>query len=264
MNKFWSREPFLIGMVHLPPLPGSARFAGDGDACLAQALRDGQTYADAGVDVLLVENHGDAPFAASKVAPHVPAWLALVTRDLISSTGLPVGINCLRNDAMAALGAASAAGATFIRVNVLVGATATDQGIIEGCAQELLAYRSALGTSTAILADLNVKFGTPLFRPSPADAVASLVARGGADGVIVTGSATGTPPAPDEVAAARGALEASVPLLVGSGVTTENIRALSPGVTGFIVGTSLKEGGDVAAPVDAERVRTMVAAVRDL
>ena len=67
--KFWPREPFLIGMVHLPPLPGSARFSGAVETCFAVAHQDGQTYAARGMDALLVENHGDAPFAASRVDP---------------------------------------------------------------------------------------------------------------------------------------------------------------------------------------------------
>jgi membrane complex biogenesis BtpA family protein len=245
-------------MVHLPPLPGSPRGDATPEACLEHALEDARVLAQGGLPALLVENHGDAPFGAGRTPPHVAAFLALAVRLLAEETGLPVGVNCLRNDAATALGAAAMAGGAFIRVNVLLGVTATDQGLIEGCAERLLRYRRSLEADVAILADVDVKFGTPLYRPTLPDLVAALVERGGADGLIVTGPATGRPPEPQVIAAVRAAAPADVAVLAGSGVTAGNLRALATHAEGAIVGTGLKHGGQVEARVDPERVAELV------
>jgi predicted TIM-barrel enzyme len=54
----------LIGVVHLLPLPGSPDFAGGVESIYARALADARAYASAGLDGLIVENHGDIPFEA--------------------------------------------------------------------------------------------------------------------------------------------------------------------------------------------------------
>lgn len=263
-------EPFatkraVIGVVHLRALPGSPRSATDFDGVLDAAVEDARAYASAGFDAVMVENHGDAPFRKEACDPHVPAFLGLCARVLRDAVGLPVGVNCLRNDAHAALGAAAVAGAALIRVNVLVGAVATDQGIIEGCADSLLRYRRRLGaTGVGILADVHVKFGTQLYdAPAPEQAVAAL-GRGGADGIIVTGSRTGSPPTPDDVMAVRDAVGERGPVVVGSGATEENARELLAPAHGVIVGSSCKRGSDADAPVDRDRAARFMTAVRSI
>ena len=258
VERILAERPFLVGMVHLPPLPGSPRGDATPEACLERALEDARALAEGGMPALLIENHGDAPFGKGRTPPHVAAFLALAVHVLRAETGLPIGVNCLRNDAATALGAAAMAGGSFMRVNVLLGVTATDQGLIEGCAERLLRYRRHLEADVAILADVDVKFGTPLYRPSVADLVGALVERGGADGLIVTGSATGRAPDPDDVAAVRAAAPPDVAVLAGSGVNVGNLRALAAHAEGAIVGTGVKRGGLVEAPVDPERVAELV------
>ncbi|MBO9352165.1 MAG: BtpA/SgcQ family protein, partial [Thermomicrobium sp.] len=137
--------PFLlVGVVHLLPLPGSPRATRDVARIRERARRDAEAYREGGAHALIVENFGDAPFRKDGVEPHVIALMALVVEEIRESTGLPVGVNVLRNDARAALGIAVATGASFIRVNVHVGAMVTDQGIIEGRADETLRYRALL------------------------------------------------------------------------------------------------------------------------
>ncbi len=107
----------LLGMVHLLALPSAARGKCDFEQLLSWALRDAETLAAGGVDGVIVENYGDAPYcrgsAEDPVPPDVAAGLAVVAREVRLRTSLPVGINCLRNDGYAALGAASVAGASL-------------------------------------------------------------------------------------------------------------------------------------------------------
>ncbi len=252
-----------IGVVHVAPLPG-APGAGSGatfETCLEGALRDATAYVESGFDAVIVENFGDVPFPKETVEPHVPAFLALLASAIRSRHGCPVGINVLRNGAPAALGAAAASGAAFIRVNVLVGATATDQGLIEGCADRLLRYRRSLGVPVTILADVQVKFGTPLFDPGLAELCRTTVDRGLADGVILTGAATGLPPAKADLEAARAALAGRVPVFIGSGATAANIADLATHADGVIVGSSCEHEGRAGNPVEPVRAAAFSRAV---
>lgn len=249
----FARRPFLLGMVHLGPLPGAPRYDGDLDRVVEAARADARALAAGGADGVLVENFHDAPFLKDALPPETVAALtrcALAVRE--AAGGLPVGVNALRNDGPAALGVAVAAGAAFIRVNVLTGAVVTDQGIIEGCAAALLRRRAALRADIAILADVQVKHAAPL-APVDADQWArDTVHRGGADALVVSGTGTGAPTSPDRVRAARAAVP-GCPVIVGSGADPAAVSAL--GADGYIVGTWLKAGGRVDAPVDADRVR---------
>jgi len=258
----------LIGVVHLPALPGDP-LAGDGtswNSVETFARTEAAALAHGGADALLVENFGSTPFvkgtAGARIPPHQVAFLAVLVRELRHHE-LPIGVNCLRNDAHSALGIAAASGADFIRINVHTGAYVTDQGIIEGEAHATLRYRKELGAeNVALLADVLVKHAAPLVPLSPEDATRDCVHRGLADAIIVTGEATGAPVSPpllERVATAA----APAPVLIGSGLTPNNAESLVPLAQGAIVGTWLKHDGDVRAPVDQARVETLAQLVRD-
>lgn len=266
---FLRRRPVLIGVVHLPPLPGSPLAHRTGKQhSLARSIdfvvRDARTLQLGGCDALIVENFGDVPFYPEAVpAETIAAMSAALVAIRAAVRKLPLGVNVLRNDARAALGIAAALELDFFRVNVHTGAAVTDQGVIEGRAFETLRERARLGSRAAILADAHVKHATPLSREPLSDAVADIAHRSLADAVIISGRATGSPPDPADVeAAARAA--GSVPVLLGSGLTQDNARELLAHAGGAIVGTSLKRGGDVAERVDLARVRRLAQLFRTL
>ncbi len=259
----------VIGVVHLAPMPGDplAEAATTFEEVLGRALADAEALARGGAQAMVVENFGSAPFykgtEGARLPAHQVALMALAVARCREATGLPVGVNCLRNDAMAALGIAAATGAAFVRVNVHVGAYVTDQGIIEGEAAASLRYRSSLGAAgVAILADVLVKHAAPLVPVDAAQAARDTVGRGRADGLVVTGRATGAPIDDELLALVRGAVP-DAPLYAGSGLTPENAARLAPHVHGAIVGTYVKRDGDVRAPVELERVRRLVEATHD-
>lgn len=258
----------LIGVIHLDPLPGDPRYRGDGGfaAVEARALADGESLVRGGVSALILENFGSAPFvkgtSGNRVPPHQVAALAVLGRGCVEQfAGIPVGVNCLRNDAPAALGIAAAAGLAFVRVNVHTGAYITDQGLIEGEADRSLRYRRSLSAEgVEILADVLVKHAAPLTPLEPEQAVHDCLDRGLADGVIVTGQATGAPVSLDLLRQVRQAA-GSRPVYLGSGLTLENAAELVPLAEGAIVGTWVKREGRVENPVDEERVRQLAQAV---
>lgn len=253
-----------IGMLHLPPLPGSPSCQLPLDQIVAATLRDAECLVDGGVDGLIVENFGDAPFYPDRVPPITVAAMTAAAVEVRRRFSIPLGINVLRNDGLAALSVAVAAGANFIRVNVLCGARVTDQGIVSGVAHDLLRERLRIAADDVqIWADVQVKHSAPLAPRSLSDEAADVVQRGRADAVIVSGPATGRAADLNDINSVKQIVD-ETPVLVGSGVNVDNLAALIPVADGFIVGSSLKEHGQADQPVDADRVRQFVAMLRQL
>ncbi len=251
----------VIGMLHIAPLPGAPRYDGNLPAIRERLLHDLDALQRGGVHGLMLENFGDVPFYPERVPAIVVAHITALAVAVRERSSLPLGINVLRNDGRSALAVAHAAGADFIRVNVLCGARVTDQGITSGIAHDLLRDRAALGAEQVrIFADVNVKHSAPIASRPPADETADMIHRGGADAVIVSGSATGNAADVNEieqVAAAAG----DTPVLVGSGVSAESLPQLIKFADGFIVGTAVKRDGVVGNPVDAARVSALMDAL---
>lgn len=252
----------VIGMVHLIPLPGSPRWAGSMRAVLAAALADARALLDGGVDALLIENFGDAPFTPGRVEPATIAAMSVAAAEMRRAfPGTLLGLNVLKNDARAALAVAAAVGAEFIRVNVHAGAVLADQGVVQSDAYGTLRDRRLLGVDVAIVADVGGKHAVPLAPVETEQMARDLVHRGLADALVVSGAATGQATPLGEVKRVRSAVP-DVPLLIGSGVTAETAAELLSVADGLIVGTSVKRDGDVRQPVDRARVEKLVAAAR--
>jgi uncharacterized protein len=259
-NIFKSARP-IIGVVHLLPLPTSPRWGGSLKSVIDRAEQEAAALAAGGVDGLIVENFFDAPFAKEQVDPAVVSAMSLIVQRLMNLVPLPIGINVLRNDAKSAMAIATCTGAQFIRVNVLTGVMATDQGLIEGQAHQLLRYRRELGSEVKILADVLVKHARPLGAPNLTTAVCETIERGLADAVILSGWATGSPPSYEDLELAMNAAK-GIPVFIGSGASWENIPQLIQSADGVIVASSLKRAGQVEQRVDPIRVSRFVEAMR--
>ena len=249
----------VVGVVHLLPLPTSARWQGDLQSVIARAEQEATALAAGGVDGIIVENFFDAPFPKERVDPAVVSAMSIVVQRLKQLVPLPIGLNVLRNDARSALAIAACTGASFIRVNVLTGVMATDQGLIEGNAHEILRYRRELGADVKIFADVLVKHAHPLSSPDIQVAVKDTLQRGLADGVVVSGVATGDSPQIEMLKAAKEAA-GDAPVLIGSGATWQNISQLISASDGVIVSSDLKRKGQVDQPIDPIRTRQFVTA----
>lgn len=257
---FKTRSP-IIGVVHLLPLPTSPRWGGSLKAVIDRAEQEAAALASGGVDGLIVENFFDAPFTKNQVDPVVVSAMTIVVQRIQNLVTLPVGLNVLRNDGKSAMAIASCVQAQFIRVNVLTGVMATDQGLIEGEAYQLLRYRRELGVDVKILADVLVKHARPLSSPNLTVAVKDTIERGLADGVILSGWATGSPPNIEDLELACGAANGT-PVFIGSGANWENIDTLMQAADGVIVSSSLKRHGRIEQPIDPIRVSQFVEAAR--
>lgn len=259
------KSHLLVGVIHLPPLPGSAR--GPAASALTSVLervrRDANAWAEGGANALIVENFGDVPFRKGPVVPETIAAMTLAVSIAIAEGGLPVGVNVLRNDVEAAVAIAAMCGGKFVRANVYVGAAITDQGFIEGRADSVQALIRNLDATIEVWADVNVKHAAQL-APRPIGELAEdAVKRGLAEALIVTGAGTGRPTDPADLRAVRDSMP-NTPLYVGSGATPASIPALLNIANGVIVGTGAKADADPANPVLVEKVRALVEAAKSV
>ncbi|MBV9490938.1 MAG: BtpA/SgcQ family protein [Verrucomicrobia bacterium] len=248
----------LVGMLHVPALPGTPRAALAVPELVRHTLGEAQTLETAGVQGLLIENMHDVPYLKGSVGPEVTAVLAAVAVAVRQNTGLPVGIQVLAAANREALAVALAAQLQFVRVEGFVYAHVADEGLIEASAGELLRYRRNLGaTHIRVWADVKKKHASHALT-ADVDLVetAQTAAFFGADALIVTGRATGQEASPEDVRACQAAVPC--PIIVGSGVTAGNLSRLWPCTSGFIVGSSLKQAGRWGAPIDRRAVQALV------
>jgi len=250
----------LIGVVHLLPLPGSPDHRGpEVEPIYDRALDDARAYAGAGFDGLIVENHGDIPFAKPEdIGPETAAHMAVASDRIRRETRLPIGVNVLANAALHALAVASAAGARFVRVNQWANAYVANEGLIEGAAAQATRYRRELAAhGVRIFADAHVKHGAhAIVQDRSIPELVRDVEFFSADAIIATGQRTGHAADLDYIRTIRSAT--SLPTLVGSGVTSENVGDILNVVDGVIIASALKVDGRWWNAVDPERANRFV------
>lgn len=241
---------FLIGVVHLKALPGSPNFNNDFDSIEKGMINDINAYLEGKVDAIILENYFDIPFYKDSVPSEVIASMTRLThvaKITINKKAL-LGVNILRNASIDAMAVAKIVNADFIRVNVLTGAMLTDQGIIETNAANLLRYRKSLAVypkNIEIIADVQVKHAVPVAERTLTAEIKDTIHRSCAEGIIVSGEATGDPPSLKILKEAAKIINSEVPLIIGSGTTLSNIKEFLPYTDAFIIGTAMKTDGKV-------------------
>lgn len=259
---FTEQKP-VIGVIHLPPLPGSPRYSGEAMAEIyAAGARDARTLAEGGIDGIIVENASDLPFSRPEdIGPETVAALTAACLEIRAAVDIPIGVTCVANGVMPALAVAKAAGAQWIRANQWVNAYVANEGFLDGPAPKAMRYRRAIDANDVrIFADVHVKFGAHAIT---ADRSIDEQARDAewfdADVLIATGTRTGSPTEPGEVQQVRAGT--TLPVIVGSGLDPDQVPALFSVADGAIIGQWLKHDGQWWNPVDPERVERLMKAV---
>lgn len=253
----------LAAMIALRPLPGSPRYDGDDRAILDEALSDLDHYLAAGVDALVLENSHDLPYIKPPLPAAAVTLVKRIARAIRKRFDGPIGIQMLEAANESALEIAAACSLDFLRVEGYVFAHVGGAGLIEGCAGKLLRLRKKLGCeqirvfgdvkkkhcSHALTGDLDI---TDVVKQAEFFLV---------DGVVITGPRTGE--IPDVRELRRVGKIARVPVLIGSGMTPENIKTYLPLADIFIVGSTLREDGQFLGRLDPGRLARFVRAYRD-
>jgi hypothetical protein len=263
LDPFTTRKP-VVGVIHVGALPGTPASSLSVDELAGLAVREAALYREGGVDGLMVENMHDVPYLRGGVGPEVVAAMAVVGRAVKTEASLPVGVQILAGANVESLAVAHAAGLDYVRVEAYAFAHVADEGLIQSSAAELLRFRKKIGADAVrVWADVKKKHSSHAVTAdvSLGETCAAVEFMRG-DAVIVSGSATGAPPLAADVKEANS--HCRVPVLLGSGVTPENVAEFYEAADGFIVGSYFKEGGLWSNTVDPARVRRLVETVRGL
>lgn len=228
-------------MIHLPALPGAPLNVLKPKEIIEKALREASIYQKFGIAELMIENMHDVPYSKNHVTPEVLAVMTLVGYELKKRFPIKLGIQVLAGANKEALAAAFTAGLDFIRAEGFVFGHLADEGYMESCAAELLRYRKELGAEhVSVFTDVKKKHSSHAIT---ADVSLYETAKAAefflSDGIIVTGISTGNEPSPMDVKLVKGKVK--IPVLVGSGITPENISDFFDAADGFIVGSALKK-----------------------
>jgi membrane complex biogenesis BtpA family protein len=262
-NILRAHRKIFFGVVHLKPLPGAPRHRASMAEIIDAAVADAVAYERGGAHGIIIENFGDVPFTKGSVAPETVAAMSAAGCAVRAAVKLPIGFNVLRNDARTALALCGVCGGDYIRVNVHSGAMLTDQGLIEGDAYHTVRERERIAPGAQIFCDVHVKHAVPLGDWSLEDAANDTVERGLADALIVSGVGTGRAADLDDVKRVRKACP-HAKILLGSGVTLENVKTFLQVADGVIVGSSLKLNGKLANPVDVKRVAALAKVIEKI
>ncbi|MHC1551457.1 BtpA/SgcQ family protein [Phyllobacterium sp. K27] len=264
VQEIFGTDKVLIGMIHCPAFPGSPRYRGaDMNTIYDACMRDAEACIEGGLHGLVIENHGDIPFSKpDDIGPETTGFMSVVTDRIARSAGVPLGINVLANAPIPAFAIAMAGGAKFIRVNQWANAYVANEGFMEGRAAEAMRYRSMLRAEhIKVFADSHVKHGShAIVADRTIEELTRDLAFFDADGVIATGQRTGNSATMEEIEKIGSSTH--LPLLVGSGVTKDNIAEILGRTNGVIVASSLKHDGVWWNPVDIDRVKAFRSAAQ--
>ncbi len=263
-KKLFGINKAVVGMIHVDALPGTPKHKGDVENIINSAVKEALIYKNSGIDAVAIENMHDIPYLKRNVGPEIISLLSIIGREVKKASQLPCGIQILAGANKDALAAAHSAGMDFIRSEGFVFAHVADEGIIESDAGELLRYRKQIGAENILIfTDIKKKHSSHSITSDvgiveTAKAAEFLLS----DGVILTGTSMGKETDIDELKKVRDAVK--IPVLIGSGLTADNIEKYFPAADAFIIGSYFKHGGDWKNEVDADRVKALVDKINKL
>lgn len=245
---------FLAAMIAVLPLPGSPRYDGDDDKVIKQALSDLEIYKSAGVDSVLLENDHDLPYIQPPLDEKGIALMTTIAKEARKRFDGPIGVQMLEAANITSLEIAAEADLDYIRVEAFVFAHIGGSGIINGSAGKILRRRKELDADhIRVFADVKKKHGSHSLtidldiKDEIMQAEFFL-----ADGVIVTSQFTGLKPDTNDLIKAKSVTK--LPVLIGSGMTPENIPDYLPLADGFIVGSYFRKDGKFLESLQPERL----------
>lgn len=254
-------EKLSIGMVHTLPLPGTYRNTCGMEKIIERAVADAKTLERAGFDALIVENVNDGPFGEKGMSTQQIAAMAVITRKVREAVSIDVGIDAC-GDSIAGIEIANiVGGVSFVRIPAYVDVRISMTGIdIPNGGKAVLRRKEIGAEQVKLFADVQVKHTYPLcpeisIEQSTAWAVANF-----ADAIIVTGVTTGAETPLETIRRVKAVTK--LPVVVGSGTKLQNVAEQYRCCDGAIIGSSLKENGDLLNPVDYQKAAELIAAIR--
>jgi len=258
---FGDRTHTVIGMIHVRALPGTPQHNSGMGPILEQALAEVETYRACGIHALMIENMHDIPYVQNPSSEITASMSVLAHAVKQAAPSLPLGIQILAGGNRQALAAALSAGADFIRAEAFVFGHVADEGYMDACAGDLLRFRKTIGAEhIAIFTDIKKKHSA---HAVTADVDIIQTAHAAeyflSDGLILTGASTGESASATELQAVHDSTQ--LPVLVGSGITPDNLSDYRPFADAFIVGSAFKQDGYWANALDPKRIQHLLDAL---
>ena len=263
-NKTFNKKKPVIGMIHVDPLPGSPLYRGDLKKIIQKSILEAMIYIENDIDSIAIENMHDVPYLKRAVGPEVTSTMSIIAYEIKNKTDLPVGIQILAGANKEALAAANSAGIDFIRAEGFIYGHMADEGFMESDAGELLRYRKAINAENVLIfTDIKKKHSSHSITE---DITLIETARTAefflSDGLIITGTSTGAQTETEEIKSVK--KNTNLHVLVGSGITEQNIENYFPISDGFIVGSYFKKNGNWKNTVDKKRVKSLMKKINEL
>ncbi|VAX27230.1 hypothetical protein MNBD_IGNAVI01-2407 [hydrothermal vent metagenome] len=254
----------VIAMIHTEALPGTPKYKGDMKKIISTAIEEAEIYKNSGVDSIMIENMHDVPYMNNNSGPEIISAMAIIAYEVKAKTDLPVGIQILAGANKEAVAVAHSAGLDFIRAEGFVFAHVADEGIIESNAGELLRYRKQIGADDIlVLTDIKKKHSSHSITSDVSIVETAKAAEFFlSDGLIITGTSTGAEADIEELSQVR--KNTDLPILIGSGITYENIDNYFNSANAFIIGSHFKFEGNWMNKVDAARVKRFMNKINDM
>jgi membrane complex biogenesis BtpA family protein len=231
-----SKKKWLVGVVRLLPLMGYPKFSGL-NKVVKTALSDIHKLEVAGFQGALIDN--DAHPHVIRSSPEMVASFAIIMKELISKSKIPLGVQFLLDDPEAALAIAKVSGAVFIRTDFFVDKVKTNYGVMIPRAKQIVQLRKLIhAQKVKIFADVQVKYSQLLESKTLEKSVSqAIIAK--ADGIIITGSKSGVAPVFSNLVKAK-LVAKDVPIIIGSGLNSNNLHELMKVANGAFVGTAIR------------------------
>ncbi len=261
LKDIFAHDKAVIAMVHFPPLPGAPLYD-DRESLkpiLERVFHDVEALQEGGVDGMMFCNENDRPYVM-KADPVAIAVMARTIGEAMPRIKVPFGVDVIW-DPMAAIAIAKATGGQWVR-EVFTGAYESDMGLWDTHCGETLRYRKYIDAShVRLLFNISAEFATPLQPRKLADLARSVSFSSIPDALCVSGALTGADVSLADLAQVKDAVPHMV-VFANTGTRADNVAEKLSVADGVVVGTSLKAEGITWNPVDVERVRAFMAAVR--
>ena len=254
----------IIGMIHLKALPGTPKFNNNINEIIDTALNEAELYKEAGIDALAIENMHDVPYLKNNVGPEVSSLMSIIAHEVKKVSSLPCGIQVLSSANKAAIAIAKNAQLNFIRAEGFVFGHVADEGYIDANAGELLRYRKEIDAEhIAVFADIKKKHSSHAITTDVSIVETAKAAEYFlSDGLIVTGFSTGKEANIEEISDIKKACK--IPVIVGSGITIDNISQYISGSDAFIVGSYFKKDGFWENALEYDKIAAFMTKVTTL
>ena len=259
-----TKKKTIIGMVHVDALPGTPNNKYSISQIISKAVQEAKLYEQNGLDAIILENMHDVPYLNRIVGPEITASMTAITSNVKKNISIPCGVQILAGANLEALAIAQASGCEFIRVEGFVYSHIADEGLMNACAGELMRYRKMIGAEDiAVFADIKKKHSShsitsDLDITDFAEACKFFLA----DGIIITGRSTSEEADINELQKVHEACD--FPILIGSGITINNIEKYWEYANGFIIGSHFKKEGKWQNAVSADRIKSFLQHVSNL